>query len=279
MEKILLSLKAEEVNMQAVEFACYIAKSTNSTITGVFLENELVEDVPVRKSLHGYPFVETIVASDLPGYEEKQKKYSGNIKLFEEACTNRGVRYEVTAKKMIPSKEIIDESRFADLLILSAETSFEEKFEGTPTHFAKEVLAEAECPVLLAPLGFEGIDEIVFAYNATRSSVFAMKQFTYLFPKLENKKINVLQVSDDADLTVAEKEKIKGLLKAHYSQIGFTVLEGKAKDELFGYLLNKKNALVVMGAYGRNMLSGFFKHSTAELVVKAINLPLFIAHH
>ena len=120
MEKILLALKADEVNVQAVEFACYIAKLTNSKITGVFLENELVEDIPVRKSFHGYPFVETIVASDLPGYDEKQKKYRENTKLFEDACANRGARYEVITKKMAPANEIITESRFADLLILSA---------------------------------------------------------------------------------------------------------------------------------------------------------------
>jgi hypothetical protein len=34
-----------------------------------------------------------------------------------------------------------------------------------------------------------------------------------------------------------------------------------------------------MGAFGRSMLSDFFKHSTAELIVKTINLPVFIAHH
>lgn len=27
------------------------------------------------------------------------------------------------------------------------------------------------------------------------------------------------------------------------------------------------------------MLSGFFKHSTAKLIIKTINLPVFIAHH
>jgi nucleotide-binding universal stress UspA family protein len=35
----------------------------------------------------------------------------------------------------------------------------------------------------------------------------------------------------------------------------------------------------VMGAFGRSMLSGFFKHSTAELIIKTVNLPVFVAHH
>jgi nucleotide-binding universal stress UspA family protein len=37
--------------------------------------------------------------------------------------------------------------------------------------------------------------------------------------------------------------------------------------------------MVVMGAYGRNWLSGLFKPATAGLLLKTINLPFFITHH
>ncbi|MBO9201579.1 MULTISPECIES: hypothetical protein [Niastella] len=50
-------------------------------------------------------------------------------------------------------------------------------------------------------------------------------------------------------------------------------------DELFGYLPEKKNVFVVMGAFERNMLSGLFRASTAEIIIKTINVPVFIAHH
>jgi hypothetical protein len=47
----------------------------------------------------------------------------------------------------------------------------------------------------------------------------------------------------------------------------------------YRYLLEKKNVLVVTGAFGRSTLSDLFKHSTAELLVKTIDLPVFISHH
>ena len=53
---------------------------------------------------------------------------------------------------------------------------------------------------------------------------------------------------------------------------------GAVADQLFGYLIEKKNAIVVMGAYGRSMLSRFFKPSQARLIIRTINLPIFIAH-
>ena len=56
------------------------------------------------------------------------------------------------------------------------------------------------------------------------------------------------------------------------------VLKGDASDELFGFLIDRKNAIVVLGAYGRGILSRFLKPSHASLVLRTINLPIFIAH-
>jgi len=249
MEKILLGIEATKFNMSTLDFACYIAKLADSKLTGIFLDRQLQEEVPVMKSIHGMPYVETIVVDDLPGYEEHT-----------------------------PAREMITESRFADLVILDAETSFGELQEKVPTKFVKEVLAEAECPVVIAPLSFDGIDEIIFTYDGSRSSVFAIKQFTYLFPELADKRVTVLQVQEDEEVSVTERDKIGELLKMHYSGIGFHLLQGKASDELFGYLLGRKNVFVVMGSFGRGPISNLFKHSTAELLLKTVNLPVFIAH-
>jgi nucleotide-binding universal stress UspA family protein len=56
------------------------------------------------------------------------------------------------------------------------------------------------------------------------------------------------------------------------------LLKGDPSDELFGYLLERKNAIVVLGAYGRGILSRFLKPSHASLLLRTINLPIFIAH-
>ncbi|MEP7277329.1 MAG: hypothetical protein ABI813_01690, partial [Bacteroidota bacterium] len=60
--------------------------------------------------------------------------------------------------------------------------------------------------------------------------------------------------------------------------IGFHTITGVAKDELYKYLMNKRNAIVVMGAFGPRRIAIASQDSTAEQLVKTINLPLFIAH-
>jgi len=279
MEKILVAIDSSNLNVNALDFACYLAKLTKSRITAVFLENLLFEEKPVMKKLHGVPYAETIVASDLPDYPERKKHTQENIQFFKNACENQGVRWNIHRDKGVPEKELIGETRYADLLVISAETSFLKKFEGTPSKFVKSILEKSECPVVISPESFDAIDEIVFTYDGSMSSMFALKQFTYLFPEYRNKKASVLEVSESGSATVDEKYKVTEWLKAHYTNIEFTVLQGEAMDELFGYLLNKKNIFVVMGSYGRSMLSTLLKPSKAQLVLKATSLPVFIAHY
>lgn len=274
-----MATNAAELKVVVLDFACYIAKLTRSKLTGVFLENLQGETAPVMKRLYGMTYVETIVAGDIAENDTILKMSEQNIQLFKQACESKGVNYSIHRDRGVPVAEIIDESRFADLVIVDAELSFHEKQNGIPTGFIKNLLEKSECPVVIAPSGFDNIEEILYAYDGTSASVFAIKQFNYLFPEFADKKITVLQVDENEGVPVTEKGKIGELLQSHYSSIGFNVLKGKARNELFNYLLGKKNTFVVMGAFGRNRLSDFFRHSTAELLLGTLNLPIFISHH
>jgi nucleotide-binding universal stress UspA family protein len=260
MEKILLAMDAAKLNMKTIDFACHIARLTRSRLTGVFLEG-LVADY--QRGLND------IVDSRLT---------ESNIHTFREACVCRETLSRVHRDRGIPISEIIAETRFADLLIIDAETSFAKADRHIPGRFVKDALESAECPVLIAPYTFDTFDEIVFAYNGTISSVYAIKQFTAIFPQLTKKKVSVVNVRQDSSNAIEDQFRMKEWLNAHFDNVEFVILKGSASDQLFAWLIEKKNAVVVMGAYGRNILSRFFKPSQARLIVKSINLPIFITH-
>src|SRR5215204_4772607 len=279
MEKILLAINPEKINTNTIEFACYLANLTHSNLTAIFLEHTAGEQTPVLKTAFGGAYVETILESDFRGKADVNNRWQQNVYAFENACSNRGVISCIHRHKGVATAEVIFESRFADMLIVDPEISFRDKPEVLPSSFVKEVLAKSECPVVVAPYSFNGIDNILFAYDGSASSAFAIKQFTYLLPELSGKKITILQVDEHDDLPSIDNTKLRELLQMHYGGIEFEFLHGKASDELFGYLIKKKNVFVVMDAFGRNLISAIFKHSTAEVLIKAVNLPIFIAHH
>jgi nucleotide-binding universal stress UspA family protein len=277
MEKILLAQDAQCLNTSAIDFACYLARLTHSRLTGVFLEDVLSRDRPEPKLVYGSRAQDS-AAPAAQQMQEARTLTEENIRLFREACVCRGVTSRIHRDRGVPATEIIEESRFADLIVIDADTSFSRKNEPLPGRFVKGVLLEAECPIILAPYTLESIEEIFFAYNATPSSVFAIKAFTYLLPELTKKKITLLNVRNDSAESLDESHNMKEWLNSHYSELEIIMLKGDPADELFAYLLEKKNGMVVMGAYGRGMLSRFFKPSQARLILKSVNLPIFIAH-
>jgi nucleotide-binding universal stress UspA family protein len=277
MQKILLAIDGITPNANALNFASFLARLSRSKVTGVFLENaEADEELVV------YQAYETGYLNRKAGKKDhavEKENVEKHIEQFKEACESQSVRYSIHRDIGVPAKKIIAESRYADVMVVSAETSFTKNFEGVPPEFVKEVLKDSECPVIIAPESFDSIDEIVFTFNGSKSAVFAIKQFCYLFPQLEDKKVTVIEIEDEDLCSADEKEKFKEWLSSHYSSIGFEVLKGDTESELLAYLLRKKNIFIVMGAYGRSTVSQFFKHSRADLLIKTITQAIFITHY
>lgn len=279
MEKILLAIDAINLDTSALDFACFLGRLTKSKVTGVFLENLVAEEKPVFQKAYGTTYLDWEIDESSPEYQNKQKLVDKNIALFKQACENRSVNCSVHRDRNLPAREIVNESRYADIVIVDAATSFNKRFEGTPTEFVKDVLKDAECPVIIAPESFDGIDEIIFTYDGSPSAAFAIKQFTYLLPELKDKKAIIFQVNEKGLWADQDKYNFKEWLQNHYSSIIFEVLKGDTDDKLFDYLFKKKNVFIVMGSYGRPAVSRFFRRSHADRIIQTITQPIFISHH
>jgi hypothetical protein len=274
MVKILLVINAHKPNVESFEFACNMATSAHSKLTGLFIENLFSDEAPA--SLESDYF-------DTVGQNETRTVFTDTeqaLRLFVQECAMRNIKAETYIDKGEPIQEVIYESRFADLLIVDPQISFYDREEQLPSHFTKEILANAECPVLLAPEGSVTINEVVFCYDGSASSVYALKQFSYLLPAFKSKKALLLEVNKSGKEEFNEDHRrIMNWLRAHYESVNYHALKGDAKEELFEYFFMKTGKLIVMGSYGRGMLSNFFKRSTADILIRTVDLPIFITHH
>jgi nucleotide-binding universal stress UspA family protein len=278
MQKILVGINGLDLNLESIEFACYLTRLTNSKLTAIFLENLVENERLVLTAAYGTTYPDWQVNPEAPAYKEKVMKIQENIKLFKEFCESKAVRYDIHRDFGIPRNEMINETRFADLLVLPANISFTKEIQAAPSDFIKDVLADAECPVVVVPDKFEGINEIVFTYDGSRSSAFAIRQFSNLFPHLSNKKVTVLQINKKGEIPLDEKNNIREWLGYHFLTVEFDTLTGEPEDLLLTYLLSKRNVFIVMGAFGRNALSMYFRHSHAESIIERVTQPVFIAH-
>lgn len=276
MEKILLIINARNPDVFSIDFACRIANLAQTKLTGLFIENLYFEYIPVDALEEPSYFAAVSNTTNVTVAADTDQ----SIRLFKEECLRKGIKPEVYVDRGEPIGEIVFESRFADLLIIDPEVSFYNREELLPSHFVKEILARAECPVLLAPGKFETIEEIVFCYDGSSSSVFAIKQLTYLLPELLDRKIMLLEVSQKSEEQFTEgHRRMMDWLRSHYQSVYYHSLKGDVKDELFKYFFKKEKMLIVIGAYGRSMLSNFFRKSNADVLIRTIDLPIFITHH
>lgn len=277
MKKILIAVDPIHLNQSTLAFGLYLARLTRSRITGVFLENREADKVPMISGNYAGAFVDYELEKEPDTVKAKMNALNQKAEYFRNYYENHGVVAILHEDKGNPVEEIINESRYADILVIDAESDFTEK-EELPGSFARKMMAEAECPVIIAPQSFDGINEIIFAYNGSSSCMYAIKQFADLFTELLNLRITILEIHQPGQEPFLHNDKFKEWLETRFSNVHYLFLSGQTETELISFLLDKEKSFIIMGAYGRNALSNFFKRSTADVVMKISSQPIFIAH-
>jgi len=272
--RILLALDATNFSKVQLQFPAFFSKQANAELTAIFLENVAPVYVPFSKYGHlaGYQLSEEENAISKKEIIEK------NIEVYKQACAEFGISGNYARAMGVPEDETIEASRFADLLLMSDDLSFALNYEEEPTKFAEEVLTHAQCAVLVMPKNMQEINEVIFTGNGSFSSMYAIRQFTYLFPHFRDKKITQLYVKENEDETTKHKINIKGYLQHHYTNVEFKILTGSPSAAIRSHLSKQKKCMVTFGAYGRSRFSQFFKKSKADNILKTLDMPVFITH-
>jgi len=273
MKKIILSLDGQHFPKGAFEFVKRINLENKILLAGVFLS-------PVDYSkLLAYTGLEGITI--LPEWLVKNEDdvlVNKNIRLFEEACVAEGIEYRVHKDvDLMALSSLIEETRFADLLLVSSELFYANIARQQPNFYLEEVLKRAECPVMLIPERYEEPGQLVLSYDGQESSVFAIKQFAYLFPELAKKEAVLLSIIPHED-ELPEYSLVTELVSRHYPNLKLQALHLKQKKDFAAWLAERPNSLVVMGAYARSGISQLFKKSFANDVIQHISMPIFISH-
>jgi hypothetical protein len=209
----------------------------------------------------------------------EKEAVQANKVLFARHCDERYIRHQVHEYAGEWDKRLlVKESRFADLIVLSGELFYSDIRLRQPNPLLQEALQGAECPVLVIPEDYVQCDHLFFAYDGSKESLFAIKQFAYLFPYMTELPAEMVYVRDEPVLAVPELEHLRQYTRAHFNCISFSKLQFKAAHYFSSWISEKKHVLLVTGSYGRTGFSYMAKRSFADPVIQEHKLPLFIAH-
>lgn len=273
MNKILTVFDGSHFSRGALNFACKLNESEPVLLTGIFLPSIDYSDAMI------YYLGGMVGPLYFPEVDSEEQLINENIKKFEEVCRKNNLEYRVhrhTKGGVI--ENLVKESRYSDLLLLGTELFYENLGKGTQDEYLKDTLHRTECPIILVPENYTFPQSVIIAYDGSDSSVFALKQFAYIFPQLSNLSTVVVYASDKAD-EIPDLPYVEELAARHYKDMSFYRLETDPKVYFNTWISNKGNAMLVTGSYSRSSMSELFKKNFAREVIQEHKLPVFIAHH
>lgn len=273
MKKILIAFDGKHFSEGAMQMASWINEQEPALITGVFLS-----PIDYREVI-GYTGMGMGTPVVMPPFQEDEGLVRMNIKKFEERCLKEGFEYRVHKDtELFALQELIAETRFADLLIVSSELFYENIDHRQPNDYLKKTLQSSECPVMLVPEQFLKPFNLIFSYDGKASSVFAIRQFSYLFPACNRMDAMLVCASEESDMEIPQLPLIEELMARHYESVNIEHLAGENREGLTRWVNERRGSLLVTGAFGRGELSSMFKKSFVTDLIRKHRIPIFIAH-
>ena len=271
MKKALLVMNGTFVSQHLIGASVAVAKSCGATLHAWFL----VHDSSLGDMDYAFPNDLRLTENKLTGKsiaQEDQELLEANMQLFVDACREQNVPYVLEPEHYISLKGFLHHTAFADFLIADSRATIDQ--------FAlSDLLADAHCPVFLLSSETKNIRQIVFAYDGSYSSLYAMRQFAHLFPEWKEAETHVLYATEgDRKDFPAEKE-LAGWLALHYPKAQRKILAGKTSEQLLRFLGKEStDTVVVLGAYGRTGLSRLVHKSLADQLIQEARAALFVVH-
>jgi hypothetical protein len=270
MKKYLAILNGTLTPGHVVDSLINIASATSSFVDAVFMNYSL------DLAEYHYPFPNdlSLTRNNLTGKtiaEENAELLQSNIRLFKDASEAAKIDFSIDTDFELSLGDLISYSAFYDVVFANAN-------ENLGQYHIADLLVNAHCPTYLISKDVENVENVIFTYNGTLSSMYAIKMYSYLFTELRNLPTTLVYIAPEKGNQLPQEKKINSWLSRYYPNIQTKILHGDICGELVSYTKSVPNSLTIMGSFGRSAMSRFFHKSLAHAVIEDGNSSLFIAH-
>lgn len=272
MKRILFVSAGKAFPESAFNFLKSLQEQDSISVTGLFFSaldyNSMisVSHIPI-----GTPYLRL--------KEGELHEIRANKEQFARKCTGSYLKFHIHDNEEPWDNHLFArETRFADLVVLSGKAFYEEIEAAQPNLFLQEALHTAECPVMIIPEHFVAPEHICIAYDGSRDSLYAIKQFCYLFPRYTELPTEIIYVREETSKDIPELELLKDFSRLHFTSMSFSKLHFKAAGYFADWIGGKQRVMLVSGSFGRSPFSYIARQSFARQAVHDHKLPIFIAH-
>ena len=273
MKKVLFLCDGENFSNGAFQFIKQLNVSERVFVKGMFFDEIDYDQIIALSHMRiAEPYVKYM--------EDEKRQVIQSREKFIQHCETSRIPYHIYDRIDGWHKDVFAiESRFADLVVISEELFCSDYFNVQPNFFMQEALHGSECPVLVVPERFEGLDRIAIAYDGKPESMFALKQFSYLLPQYTDLPTDFVYVKDESSEEIPHYDLLQEYAKLRFDSLATSKLHFDPKKYFSDWLAEKKNVMLVTGSYARSSVSNLFSKSFVDDIIHEHSNPVFIAHH
>jgi hypothetical protein len=205
---------------------------------------------------------------------------TSSIKKFERKCRQNGIEYRVHEESdVFKIGDFIKETRFTDLVVISQKLFFSHIEDDQPNSYMKRILHASECPVLIIPENYAPVTHVTLAYDGKKESMFALKQFCYLFPHYTKLPAEIVYWVNKTDDEIPDIEYLEEFASRHFINLNIKELFFDSEKYITEWSRKNRNSIFISGAYKRSWLSALLKKSFIENMITDSSALIFIAHN
>jgi hypothetical protein len=205
---------------------------------------------------------------------------NSSIEKFKQMCGQSGIEYRVHEESdVFKIDDFIKETRFADIIVISEKLFFSHIENDQPNTYMKQVLHSSECPILIIPEDFSPVTHVTIAYDGKKESMFAIKQFCYLFPQYTKLPAEIVYWVEKTDDEIPDIEYLEEFAARHFSNLNFKELFFDPEKYMIDWSRKNRNSIFIAGSYKRSWLSTMLKKSFVDNMITNSSALIFIAHH
>ena len=276
LRRILIPLDPSPYTEAALEYSCLIAKQHGAAVTGLaVLDIWGIEDA-MSPTL--YPGLYHAVRRLEHREKDARAHMQELLHKFEQKCRQQGVAYHQCSYQGIPSKHILSESIFHDLVVIGFHTDFDFGVDPGSGRPLAKILDHSVTPILAVPDTFRWREKTIktlIAFNGSLPAARALQRFVQLAGGGDYE-IALLMSDKDEKTANFYLSRAEAYLHAHAIENVKTVWT--PQDIIWsiesGYL--DWADLVVVGAHSKKGLVDFIVGSVAKYLIRQAKKPLLL---
>ncbi len=272
-KRILVPLDPSLYTDSAIKYASYIAKKQKAKVTGM-----VIYDIPgIEKSIGSYPTGGLYWAEKLEDAKKEKAKEEifHLLNKFKIICQNENVKFSETDLQGTPSKMILQEGLFYDLIVIGQKTFFHFETQNGPGDSLEKILNHSITPILAVPKTYKPIKNVLIAFDGSLPATRALRRFAHLAIA---KDFNIKLVMGDTNLDEGENTLNKAADYLREFDINKISIEW-SPEKIIDIIESKHKEwadLFVTGMHSKNGIFDFLVGSLPKYLLKEVNAPIFI---